>query len=180
MRLHGAAVRATRSASTWITDIALADASSIPGIAALTALAAVAAVASWTDVRQRRIPNWLCAVNFVLGLAFAAYASGWAGAGMAALHVAVALAVTMALFAGGIIGAGDAKFYASMAAWLPIQQGLLLLSAVALAGLVLLIVFWLTRIRGRARRADAKDSPFDKLPYGVAVGLGGLAAVILA
>lgn len=149
------------------------------------ALVGVAAIASWTDVTERRIPNWLCASNLVLGLAYAWSAGGgadggWSATGYAALHVVAALLVTMGLFAAGAIGAGDAKFYTSMAAWLPIGQGLALLVAVALAGLALLIVFMLTRLRGRASRKPAANSHFDKLPYGVAIGVGGLAAVLAA
>ena len=156
-----------------------------PTIAFAAALVGVVALASWTDVTERRIPNWLCAANLVIGLGFAGLAyggngAGWAGVGLAALHSLAALLVTMVLFALRAIGAGDAKFYASMAAWLPINQGLSLLVTVSLAGLVLLAIFFLTRIRGRSTREPAANSHFDKLPYGVAIGFGGLAAVALA
>ncbi|MGX7953463.1 A24 family peptidase [Tsuneonella sp. HG249] len=155
-----------------------------PAALFLFALVGVVVMASWTDVSQRRIPNWLCALNLALGLGYAGLAyggsgAGWSGVGLAALHAVAALVVTMILFALGAIGAGDAKFYTSMASWLPIMQGLSLLVAVALAGLVLLVVFFATRIRGRARRDPNERSNFDKLPYGVAIGLGGLAAVTL-
>lgn len=156
-----------------------------PSAAFVAALAGVVAIASWTDVTQRRIPNWLCAANFALGLGYTGLAyggsgAGWTEVGLAALHAFAALLVTMVLFAMRAIGAGDAKFYASMAAWLPINQGLGLLVAVSLAGLVLLVVFFLTRVRGRNARDPATSSHFDKLPYGVAIGFGGLAAVALA
>ena len=154
-------------------------------LAFLAALSGVVVVAIWTDVRSRRIPNWLCGANAILGLCYAGIASQgpdgpWHAAGMAALHVIVALVVTMGLFAVGAIGAGDAKFYASMAAWLPIQQGLGLLVSVALAGALLLLIFLAVRLPGRARRKGGAKTDFDKLPYGVAIGLGGLVAVVLA
>lgn len=156
-----------------------------PSVLFTGALFSVVAVAAWTDVTLRRIPNWLCALNLALGLGYAGLAyggtgGGWNGFGLAALHALVALLVTMVLFALGAIGAGDAKFYASMAAWLPIGQGLSLLVSVALAGLLLLVVFLAMRIRGRAGRKSDPHSPFAKLPYGVAIGLGGLAAVVSA
>lgn len=159
--------------------------STVPGAFFAAALVGVAAVGSWTDVTQRRIPNWLCGINLAVGLAYAWFANGgtdggWPPAGFAVLHAIIALLLTMALFAVGAIGAGDAKFYTSMAAWLPISQGITLLVAVAVAGLALLIVFALTRLRGRASRKPSANSHFDKLPYGVAIGVGGLAAVLAA
>ncbi len=151
----------------------------------LLALLAVVAVAAWTDVRARRIPNWLCALNLVLGLSYTGFAfggsgGGWPAVGWAALHVVVALVVTIGLFSLGIIGAGDAKFYASMAAWMPIASGLTLLVAVALSGFVLLVLFLAYRLPGRSRRDPAKAGDFDKLPYGIAIGVGGIAAVVLS
>ena len=162
------------------------DLSGLPAIAIalLACLAGLVATAIWTDVRSRRIPNWLCAANAVLGLCysgFAAQAPGgpWPAVGFAALHIVAALIVTMGLFAVGAVGAGDAKYYASMAAWLPIQQALGLLVSVSLAGLVLVVIFLAVRLPGRARRDKTKKTDFDKLPYGVAIGLGGLAAVLV-
>lgn len=156
----------------------------LPGTAFVAALIGVVMIAAWTDIRLRRIPNWLCAINLPLGLAYAGLAyggdgGGWSGVGLASLHALTALLVTMGLFALGVIGAGDAKFYTSMAAWLPLDQGLRLLLGVSLAGLLLVIVFLATRKQRRAQRALGADSAFDKLPYGVAIGLGGLAAVAL-
>lgn len=156
----------------------MAEPLTVPVALFLAALVAVVAVGAWTDIAQRRIPNWLCAGNLALGLTFSGTQAGWQGVMWAALHVLVALLVAMALFAVRWIGAGDAKYYASMAAWLPLEEGLRLLVAVSLAGLLLLIVYFATRIRGRARRTSDLNSPFAKLPYGVAIGLGGLAAVV--
>ena len=142
-------------------------------------LGAVVAVGSWTDVRLRKIPNWLCLFNLVLGLAWMFLAAGWAGVGAAALHVVGALAVGMVLTALGVLGAGDAKFYASMAGWLAPGHAIWLLVSVALAGLILLLGFMVWRLAGRSKaRADDK-SDFAKLPYGLAIGTGGLFAVAL-
>jgi prepilin peptidase CpaA len=44
---------------------------------------------------------------------------------------------------------------------------------------VLLSLFLAIRLPGRAARKGKGRSQFDKLPYGVAIGLGGLAAVTL-
>lgn len=145
----------------------------------LMLLGIVVGVGSWTDLRQRKIPNWLCLVNAAVGLTWMLYVAGWSGVGMAALHVLLALVIGMVLTAFGVVGAGDAKFYASMAAWLPPGRAIWLLVSVALAGLILLLAFMLWRfVRRRNARPDAK-SDFAKLPYGLAIGAGGLFAVAL-
>ena len=156
--------------------------SAVP-LALYAALAAVVALGSWIDVRRRRIPNWLCAANVALGLVYTGVAyegpgAGWSALGLAAVHVIAALAVTMGLYAAGAIGAGDAKFYSSMAAWMPITGGLALLVSVAASGLGLLAIFFALRFPGRAHRDRARKTDFDKLPFGVAIGLGGLVAVV--
>lgn len=144
----------------------------------LALLTGIVAAACWTDVRQRRIPNWLSALTLVTGIAYAAITYGWPQMAWALAHFGAALVVCMGLTAARIIGAGDAKFYAAMAAWLPIDRGLWLLVSVALAGLIVLIAFVAARkLRGGKVRAQ---SDFAKVPYGVAIGLGGLVAVALA
>lgn len=147
--------------------------------ALLALLAVMVTYASWTDVRQRRIPNWVSAVTLVAGLAAAFAVGGLEQMGWSAAHFAVALVAGMILTAFRWIGAGDAKFYAAIAAWLPIQLGLWLVVSVALAGLLLVAGVWMKR-RGRIARTSAEQSDFDKLPYGIAIGLGGLLAVALA
>lgn len=145
----------------------------------LAILAILVGYAAWTDVRQRRIPNWVSAVTLATGLAATFAVGGLEQMGWSTAHFAVALFVGMILTALRWIGAGDAKFYAAIAAWLPIQFGLWLVVSVALGGLLLLVGFAIKR-RGRIVRISAEHSDFDKLPYGIAIGLGGLLAVALA
>ena len=146
----------------------------------LTLLGIVVGAGSWTDLRMRKIPNWLCLINAALGLTWMLYVAGWSGVGMAALHMLVALVIGMALTALGVVGAGDAKFYASMAAWLPPGRAIWLLVSVALAGLILLFAFMLWRHARRSNALPREKSDFAKLPYGLAIGAGGLFAVALA
>lgn len=136
-------------------------------------LAAITAAACYFDIGRRRLPNWLCGVTLLTGLAFHALAGHPAGLGMAALHALIALFVGMALYAAGAIGAGDAKFYAALAAWFPLGLGVVLLLSVSLCGLVLVTVWFIWRRRKRGLR---KDDVFAKLPYGVAIAIGGLVA----
>ena len=58
--------------------------------------------------------------------------------------------------------------------------GLLVSSLLALAGLVLLFVFVGWRRLADRSPGGAREADFAKLPYGAAIGVGGLAAFVLA
>lgn len=141
------------------------------------ALALLCLTAAWYDLRLRRIPNWLCLLTALAGLAYAAMpltagAPWWSFL----LHGVVALIVGMVLFAIRWVGGGDAKFYAALACWFPFSRAPLLLIAVALSGLVLLIVwFTVRRLQGKKFRGTANDDA-AKLPYGIAIALGAMLA----
>ena len=143
-------------------------------------LAAIGGVGAYLDIGTRRLPNWLCLIGLLAGAGFSMIDGGWSLALMALLHALVALLVGMGLFAMRWIGGGDAKFYAALAAWFPVQAGLGLLVTVSLTGLLLLIA-WLP-YRRRLMRADgglAKGSDFRKLPYGVAIAGGAVLAFLM-
>ena len=130
-------------------------------------------VGAYTDIRERRLANWLSLALLAFGLAHA-YALGGLGAiGWHGAHAAIALVVGMLLFAGGIIGGGDAKFYTGMAAYFPLAMGLKLVMWVTLLGGAL-VLGWilLRRLRGIPLRRDGDQGKF---PYGVAIAAGGLA-----
>ena len=141
------------------------------------ALALLCLTAAWYDLRLRRIPNWLCLLTAVAGLAYVAMpltagAPWWSFL----LHGVVALVVGMGLFAIRWVGGGDAKFYAALACWFPFGRAPLLLIAVALSGLVLLIVwFTVRRLQGKKFRGTTNDDA-AKLPYGIAIALGAMLA----
>ena len=139
-----------------------------PAVLALFALAA-----AWSDVRQRRISNLLSLACALAGLAIALWLGGLAGLGWHAAHMVVALVIGMVLFAIKVVGGGDAKFYAAVAAFFPLQQGLALGATIAILGGVLLVVFIIWR-RVLRRGTQAKGN-FAKLPYGVAIGAGAVA-----
>lgn len=137
-------------------------------MAALAVMALIAGAGAWLDWRFRRLPNWLALAAWVCGLGALMLIGGWEMAGSALLHSIVALLAGMVLFRFGLIGGGDAKFYAGMAAWFPLTRGFLLVGAFSLVGLVI-AVFWLVRRKTRA----AGD--FGKVPYGVAIAFGSIA-----
>lgn len=143
----------------------------------LAALSLAGVAAAWLDLRRRLIPNWLCAMTLLAGLATAMVAGGLPALGNHSLHMAIALVAGMALFHFGVFGGGDAKFYAAAAAWFPLAQAVMLLIAVVLCGLVLLVV-WFGYRRIRALPVRKGGQHFEALPYGVAIGAGAVLAAL--
>ena len=128
---------------------------------------------AYTDIRERRLANWLALTLLGYGLAHGYSLGGFPALGWHGAHVAVALIGGLLLFAGGIIGGGDAKFYAGMAAYFPLAMGLQLVLWVVIVG-GLLVLGWILqrRLRGVQLR---RDGDHGKFPYGVAITAGGLA-----
>jgi prepilin peptidase CpaA len=135
----------------------------------LAALAIALLVAAVTDLRSRRIGNWLNG-----GIALAAPLFWWAS-GLAlwpdiALQLGVAfgtLAVLAVLFAIGAMGGGDVKLLAALALWIEPMPFLKLLVLMALLGGVLTILFCAWHVIRRQREKLA-------IPYGVAIAMAGL------
>jgi len=139
-------------------------------------LALLLAIGAWLDAVRRRLPNWLCLATALAGLAGAALLHGAAAAFSGLGHAVLALLVGMVLFRFGLIGGGDAKFYAAAATWFTLPQAARLLLAVSLSGLALFLL-WFTyrRLTGRKIvRAAATDA--DRFPYGIAISAGALLA----
>jgi prepilin peptidase CpaA len=136
-------------------------------------LSLLAVIASYQDIRFRRLPNWLCLITLITGLAFGAITHGLHWAAMSALHAVVALMFGLALFAMGMIGGGDAKFYVALAAWVPLALAGIFALTIALAGFVLLIIWFSMRsVMAPAIRQGENAVNFRKLPYGVAIAAG--------
>lgn len=136
--------------------------------------ASLMAAGAWLDLTRRLLPNLLCLAVALGGAMAMLLAGGWAMLGSSALHMLLALAGGMALFAGRMIGGGDAKFYAATALWFPLDGAIRFLLAVSLSGALLLIGWAIYRIFARQRG----QGDFAKLPYGVAIALGAVAARI--
>lgn len=138
------------------------------------AIAILSLVAAWSDIRRRTIANWLCLLTACFGMAFAVGFNGWEEALWHAAHMLVALLIGMGLFAMQWWGGGDGKFYAAVAAWVPLSGFFLLLLWIALAGFLLVVgVFILRRIGPPRERSEGRD-----LPYGVAIAAGILCTLL--
>lgn len=141
----------------------------VSALAALC-LAALCLAGAASDLWSRKLPNWLCAAAWIAGLGFAV-AGGGAAAVSPLIHSVLALIGGMVLFRFGMIGGGDAKYYAALAAWFALDRAMLLLLCVSLAGALLVVLMLLV---GTIRRQNRKDRrrTMSELPYGVAIAGG--------
>ncbi len=97
-------------------------------------LVALVLIATVTDVRERRIPNWLVATGMVLGLLFHAFAPQGKGALFALSGLAVGMLVMFPFFAMRMLGAGDVKLFGAIGAFLGAGGALGTILASAAAG----------------------------------------------
>jgi prepilin peptidase CpaA len=136
----------------------------------LLALAATLIVAAVIDMRTFTISNRL---NLAVALGAPVYWLSvalplWPGM---AFHLAAGGFVFILLFGAfcaGMMGGGDVKLAGALALWFPPAQTLKFLLWMSVAGgvLTLVLVAW-----HRARRGEGRP----KIPYGVAIAIGGLA-----
>ena len=146
----------------------------VPELVAATILTASCAYAAWSDLFRRRIPNWLCAITALSGLAMAMARGNLALTGSHALHAAIALIVGMVLFALRVVGGGDAKFYAAIATWFSLRSAGALFMLIGGCGFVLLVLWLIVRRLARKPIRKVGNDPFDGLPYGIAIAAGAV------
>jgi len=135
----------------------------------LVALAIALVIAAFTDIRLRRIDNWLTGA-IALGAPLFWWASGvslWPGIAIQLAVALAALAVLAGLFALRWMGGGDVKLLTALALWIEPGWFVQLLIVMALAGGVLTVVFGAWHVMRRQRDRLA-------VPYGVAIAAGGL------
>ena len=159
-------------------------------------MAAITIVAAFTDIRSRRIPNWLVLSGLAAGFGLNIILSGWPGLKSAALGFGLALLIYVPLFILRAMGGGDVKLMAAVGclagpqAWLiifilaSVAGGLyaifLLLARGALGGAlsnILHIVKELVRLRLPFRskpQLDIGHSLALSVPHGVSIAAGTL------
>jgi prepilin peptidase CpaA len=112
--------------------------------APMLALVATAAV---TDVRARRIPNWLTLTVALSGLAQSVTPFAVISPTRSILGLLSGFAITFLLYMVGGRGGGDVKLTAGIGAWLGPWPVLIVLAVAALVSLVLAVA--LSAMRGR-------------------------------
>jgi prepilin peptidase CpaA len=148
----------------------------------------LAGVAGWTDLRWRRIPNWVTVPGLLIGVAVNTALSGWTGLKASLLGAAIGLALLIPFVLLRSLGAGDWKLAGALGAFT--GPGLLvdlLLASIFVAGVMavalviykrrtlqtirnighILISLLTFRLPGTQVSLDNPDSL--KVPYGVAL-----------
>jgi prepilin peptidase CpaA len=157
-------------------------------------MVAVLCVATATDLRSRRIPNWLSLPFLATGIAISAWMHGWHGVGQSMAGFALGAAIFGILHLMGGMGMGDVKLFAAIGAWIGPEQLLLALVVTGLAGGIMalawaifggftndllrgsgeLVFGW----RGRATVAHPElvlsNPKARKMPYAPAIAIGTL------
>src|ERR1035441_657089 len=100
---------------------------------------AVLGVATVTDLRSRRIPNWLVLPFLVAGFVVSGWLHGWQGLGQSVAGAALGLAIYGFLFWMGGMGAGDVKLCAAIGAWIGPGQLLIALVIAGMAGGIMVL-----------------------------------------
>ncbi len=142
-------------------------------------LAYVAAVAGFTtaaaisDLRTRRLPNWLTVPAFAAAVLTHTAVNGLAGLGFSLLGFATGFGILLVLWLIGGSGGGDVKLMGALGAWLGVSLTLTvfilstLLAAVATAAVVL--AGMLSRGYGQVKRhCLAAGSAGRPMPRGAA------------
>lgn len=140
-----------------------------PGDLAWAAFAAVLAAATWTDLRRRRIPNYLTLPALFVALTIALSQGRFMAAGAGAIVGAAFFVLPMFIYGLGAAGGGDVKLAAFMGAALG-TYGLLI--ALMVAGVAASVTVLAGMAAGRLERRS-------KVPFGPFLALGGVAAVAL-
>ncbi len=158
------------------------------GSAKLGGAELLALIAAWTDLRSRRIPNWLTVPGAIVGIAVNVAVGGLGGLKASLLGMALGLALLLPFVLLRSLGAGDWKLAGALGSFT--GPGLLtdlLITSVFVAGIMaLVLVIYKGRLRHTVRNIGhilvslvtfrlpgtqvSLDNPDSlKVPYGVAL-----------
>ena len=141
------------------------------------------AFAAITDLLTMTIPNRVSAILFGSFIVIASIIGmDWQSIGMSLVAGLAVLSACFALFAMNTMGGGDAKLLTASAVWFGFNTSLAtFLICVAIVGGVLTLAILLLRSRSQEIMASGLPIPDSlrvakKVPYGIAIAIGGLLA----
>ena len=103
-------------------------------------------VACVTDIKWRRVPNWLTVSMVIAGFGLAFGQSGFSGLGSAFIGFLAALGLFLVPFAMGWLGGGDVKLFIALGALLGVRSLLWVFLYSAIAGGVMALIVVLYRV----------------------------------
>jgi len=77
----------------------------------------LALIGGWTDLRSRRIPNWLTVPGLLFGVGMNSFFGGWSGLKTSLLGAGFGLAVLLPFVLLRSLGAGDWKLAGALGAF---------------------------------------------------------------
>jgi prepilin peptidase CpaA len=149
----------------------------------------VLVVATFTDLRSRRIPNWLVLPFLPLGIAVSGWLHGWHGIADSLEGFGLGILIFGIFFWMGGMGAGDVKLCAAIGAWIGPGQLMIALVLTGLAGGVMVLAWALYAgflqdlFKGtgdlvfswkKEGKATLSDPMRRKMPYAPAIAVGTL------
>ena len=147
-------------------------------------LVILVAVAAFSDLRTRRIPNWLTVPGAALGIVLHVWSGGIWGGALSLAGAALGLSIFIALYMLCGMGAGDVKLFGAVGAFTGPQSLIIVFVFTGLVGGVAAIALAVSRGRLRetlertgslmlgGRAAAGSDSL--RLPYGAVIAAGTL------
>lgn len=138
------------------------------------------AVATVTDLRSRRIPNWLTLPFLAAGLVLGGVTGGLSGLARSAGGVGLAILLLGAFCLLRGMGWGDLKLCAAVGAWIGPGQLVFALIMTAMVGGVLAVIALLWRGTGYKLPAQLRidDPAAFTLPYAPAIAVGTVFALL--
>lgn len=150
----------------------------------------LAVLAGWTDLRSRRIPNWLTVSGAVAGFGINIGLAGWGGLKTSLLGLLVGLGILLPFVLLRSLGAGDWKLTGALGTFTgPAILMDLLIGSIFMAGIMALalvvykgrmlqtlrnighILVSLVTFRLPSSRVSLDNPDSLKVPYGVALAL---------
>lgn len=157
---------------------------------------AVLAVSTFTDLRSRRIPNWLSLPFLAAGLVVSFAPKSWHGIGIVPSLEGMGLGLSLfgvLAFMGGM-GMGDVKLCAAIGAWIGPKQLFVALVLTGIAGGIMAVLWaamggflgdlfsgtgdllmgWRKREKGKESEHTLANPNAKKMPYAPAIAVGTL------
>lgn len=143
-----------------------------------------------SDLRWRKIPNWLTGPSILIGLGLHTFMNQLTGLAFSLEGAALGLGLFLLLYSLGWMGAGDVKLYAAVGSFLGPAQTISAALVIAFVGGVLAFLMlgfhqgwrktglWLWSyvqtilLTKSAKGLTSAQATAPKVPYAVAIGLG--------
>lgn len=165
-----------------------------------TVLVVLVTAAAWSDLRTRRIPNWITVPGAMLGFLLQSFYGGLNGALASLAGAGLGLGIFLGFYMAGGMGAGDVKLFSAVGALVGPRALILVFVFTGLLGGIAAVVLAVYRgrlrqtllqtgmllldfgrLRWREPRAESAAAPPEalRLPYGAVIAGGTLVSLVI-